>query len=153
MLSINGSESASGLSVTSPKGVYRKDFCESSDQQQKPREPLHRKNEGASVNADEVSTVCVDESNGGDQTTQSLDYCGLLPNTCLPCLPSTVDKRSPAPGPSNSRKKPLSILSFKWREGHADPSPTLCECCDKSSTFNSLFLLFTSVALRLSLLF
>ncbi|KAH7532579.1 hypothetical protein FEM48_Zijuj04G0035600 [Ziziphus jujuba var. spinosa] len=125
VLSINGSESVSGLSITSPRGVYRKEFCESSDQhqQQKPKEPLHRKNDVASVNADEVSTVCVDESNGGNQPTQALDNCGLLPNTCLPCLASTVDKRSP--GPPISRKKPLSKLSFKWREGHADPSPTL----------------------------
>lgn len=148
--SVNGSDNASGLTITSPRGFFRKDLCEnaphdhSSDQQQKPREPLHSKNEGISVSADEVSTVCVDESGGEDQTTQAVDHCCLLPNNCLPRLASTVDKRSP--GPQSSRRKPLSRLSFKWREGHADPSPTLCECCTDSSSFVIcfFFVLFTS---------
>lgn len=153
-MSVNGSENASGLTITSPRGFCRKFLCEnaphdhSSDQQQRPREPLHSKNESNSVNADEVSTVCVDESGGGDQTTQAVDLCGLLPNNCLPCLASTVDKRSPGLQSStpSSRRKPLSRLSFKCREGHADPSPTLCECCTKSSSFVNFFffMLFTS---------
>ncbi|KAF3444726.1 hypothetical protein FNV43_RR14419 [Rhamnella rubrinervis] len=133
VVSVSGSENASGLTITSPRGFCRKDLCKnaphdhSSDQQQKPRETSHPKNEGTSVNVDEVSTACVGESRGGDQTAHALDHCGLLPNNCLPCLASTVDKRSPgcqSLTPS-SRRKPLSRLSFKWREGHADPSPTL----------------------------
>ena len=42
---------------------------------------------------------------------------GLLPNNCLPCLASTVDKKIPlSPGHPSFKKKIPSKLSFKWRE-------------------------------------
>lgn len=99
-MSLNGSESASRLSVSSPRGfTTRKELSENA------------------VNVDEVSTV----DSGGDGTTQALDNCGLLPNNCLPCLAPTaftVDKKRPSsPGPSSFKRKMPSKLSFKWKEG------------------------------------
>lgn len=80
------------------------------------------------VFVDEISIVCVDESDKGNETGV-LDHCGLLPNNCLPCLASTVssvDKRRPlSPGHSMTRRKPALKLSFKRREGHA--TPPICE--------------------------
>ncbi|OVA09110.1 protein of unknown function DUF1336 [Macleaya cordata] len=75
------------------------------------------------VSHDEISTHSVDESvsrgPGG-----ILDNCGILPNTCLPCLASTVSsmdkRRSLSPGPPSTRKKASLKLSFKWREGNAN---------------------------------
>ncbi|KAG2714397.1 hypothetical protein I3760_03G025000 [Carya illinoinensis] len=55
------------------------------------------------------------------------DHSGLLPNTCLPCLTSTgtavVEKRRAfgSGAPSFRRRVPLK-LSFKLREGLADPT-------------------------------
>ncbi|PON59433.1 hypothetical protein PanWU01x14_159430 [Parasponia andersonii] len=97
LLSLNGSESASRLSVSSPRGLR-------------------------SRNVDEVSTV---ESGGGDGSAQPLDNCGLIPNNCLPCLASTastIDKKRPlSPGAPILKRKMPSKLSFKWREGqHSD---------------------------------
>ncbi|GMY13535.1 hypothetical protein FCV25MIE_08774 [Fagus crenata] len=40
-------------------------------------------------------------------------------NTCLPCLPST-GIRTFSPGQTSSKRKTLSKVSFKWKEGHAD---------------------------------
>lgn len=40
-------------------------------------------------------------------------------NTCLPCLPST-GIRTFSPGQTSSKRKTLSKISFKWKEGHAD---------------------------------
>lgn len=138
--SLNGYESSSRLSISSPRVFFRnKELGEStqtqavvpSDGQQenhKPREQLNKNNErieSSSVNVDEVSTICADESVGGDGATPPLDHCGLLPNNWLPCLASTaptIDKRRPvSPGPPSLKKKLPSKLSFKWREGqHSD---------------------------------
>lgn len=125
MVSLNGSESASTLSISSPKGH---NF--SRQRTREPQPPLHST---SAVSADEV----VDESVGEDKM-QPLEHCGILQNACLPCLASpSGDKRINPATPSLRRK----VLSFKWREGHsaattatatataADPTPTLCECC------------------------
>ncbi|KAK4784772.1 hypothetical protein SAY86_019140 [Trapa natans] len=53
-----------------------------------------------------------------------LDNCGIIPANCLPCLASTVSpverRRSLSSSPPGARKKVVSKLSFKWREGHAN---------------------------------
>lgn len=135
------------MSVSSPRGFYRnKELGEStqtqavvsSDQQEnhKPRETLNKNNgriESRSINMDEASTICAEESvMGEDGTTQPLDHCGLLPNNCLPFLASTastIDKRRPiSPGHPSFKWKLPSKLSFKWREGqHSDMA--LSEYC------------------------
>ncbi|KAH1192567.1 hypothetical protein GmHk_19G053771 [Glycine max] len=70
----------------------------------------------------EVSTGHADEI--GEDRKLSLDHCGILPNNCLPCLTSNaiaVEKRRPmSPDTPSSRRKSLSKLSFKWREGSSD---------------------------------
>ncbi|KAH1100161.1 hypothetical protein GLYMA_13G066800v4 [Glycine max] len=75
-----------------------------------------------SVSTGEVSTGQADEI--GEYRKLSLDHCGILPNTCLPCLTSNalaVEKRRPmSPDTPSSRRKSLSKLSFKWREGSSD---------------------------------
>ncbi|XP_021808829.1 uncharacterized protein LOC110752472 [Prunus avium] len=121
VVSLNGSESASTLSISSPKGH---NF--SRQRTREPQPPLHST---SAVSADEV----VDESVGEDKM-QPLEHCGILQNACLPCLASpSGDKRINPATPSLRRK----VLSFKWREGHsaattatatataADPTPTL----------------------------
>lgn len=89
-------------------------------------ELLHdTKGEENGVNS-EVSGACIGGSARVNETSQSLDDCGLLQNTCLPFLAS-VDKRKPlSPGHPNSRRKFPSKLSFKWREGHSDPILSAC---------------------------
>ncbi|KAK4281048.1 hypothetical protein QN277_012588 [Acacia crassicarpa] len=71
--------------------------------------------EATSVSAGHVSISHVDGTSVN---------CGLLPNACLPCLSSTalsLEKRRPtSPETPNSRRKSLSKLSFKWREGYTD---------------------------------
>ncbi|TQD82242.1 hypothetical protein C1H46_032214 [Malus baccata] len=112
VMSLNESESASTLSVLSPRGLSR--------QAQKPP-PLHST---SAVSAEESA----DEHGGGDRM-QGLDHCGILQNSCLPCRPSNSlsgDKRITTATPSLRRKG----LSFKWREGHSaaaavDHTPTL----------------------------
>ncbi|KAG4395726.1 hypothetical protein GLYMA_19G017700v4 [Glycine max] len=75
-----------------------------------------------SVYDGEVSTGHADEI--GEDRKLSLDHCGILPNNCLPCLTSNaiaVEKRRPmSPDTPSSRRKSLSKLSFKWREGSSD---------------------------------
>lgn len=96
------------------------------DSQSKSDVPLHEVK--TPVFADEVSVLSADE-NVGREERGVLQDCGLLPNNCLPCLASTVnsaDKRRPlSPGPPSSKKKMTSMLSFKWKEGHANA--TLCK--------------------------
>ena len=106
-MSHNGSESGSRLSGSSPRGYFsRKELNENNE-----------KVESTSVHVDEVSSTV--ESGGGGGGDGPLDNnCGLLPNNCLPCLASTVDKkRSLSPGHPSLKKKMASKLSFKWREG------------------------------------
>ncbi|XP_027358823.1 uncharacterized protein LOC113867622 isoform X1 [Abrus precatorius] len=75
-----------------------------------------------SVSTGEVSTGHADEI--GEDRKLSLDHCGILPNTCLPCLSSNalaIEKRRPmSPDTPSSRRKSVSKLSFKWREGPSD---------------------------------
>ncbi|XP_020236145.1 uncharacterized protein LOC109815762 [Cajanus cajan] len=70
----------------------------------------------------EVSTGHADEI--GEDRKLAPDHWGILPNTCLPCLSSNalaVEKRRPlSPDTPTSRRKSLSKLSFKWREGSSD---------------------------------
>ncbi|KAI4351549.1 hypothetical protein L6164_005906 [Bauhinia variegata] len=141
--SLNGSEIASRPSDSSPKVG---DLTESrhgslfADQQQKLK--VHPYNYGRSssslkntknharlkdpslksdVTRAEVNSVS-DET--GEDKKLTPDNCGLLPNTCLPCLSSNslaVEKRRPSsPDTPSSRRKSLSKLSFKWREGYND---------------------------------
>ncbi|KAL5582437.1 hypothetical protein UlMin_014879 [Ulmus minor] len=109
-VSHNGSESASRLSFSSPKGLNRKETLHNNKE----------KVEGGSVYVDEVSTTGEESSGGDGATTQAMDHCGLLPNTCIPCLPSTattIDKRRPfSPAHTSSKKKLSARLSFKWKE-------------------------------------
>ncbi|KAJ4961589.1 hypothetical protein NE237_021499 [Protea cynaroides] len=76
------------------------------------------------VSIDDMSNVSVDESSGREGGI--LDHCGILPNTCLPCLASTVPsiekRRSLSPAPPSARKKAPSKISFKWKEGHSNPA-------------------------------
>jgi len=75
-----------------------------------------------SVSTGEASSGHADEI--GEDRKLSLDHCGILPNTCLPCLSSSalaVEKRRPmSPDTPSSQRKSLSKLSFKWREGSSD---------------------------------
>lgn len=75
-----------------------------------------------SVSTGEASSAHADEI--GEDRKLSLDHCGILPNTCLPCLSSNalaVEKRRPmSPDTPSSQRKSLSKLSFKWREGSSD---------------------------------
>ncbi|XVE83866.1 hypothetical protein DITRI_Ditri16bG0122400 [Diplodiscus trichospermus] len=105
-----GAENVSVLSVSSPRYIN----------------PLLKANDNptdeSAVFADDVSSV----STRGDER-QAVHHVGLLPNTCLPCIPSTATpslekKRSFNPGTVSSRKKAPLKLSFKWREGHANPT-------------------------------
>ncbi|MCH84537.1 hypothetical protein A2U01_0005369, partial [Trifolium medium] len=71
----------------------------------------------------EISASHADEI--GEERRLTPDHCGILPNNCLPCLSSsnapTVEKKRPlSPDTLSSRRKSLSKLSFKWREGSSD---------------------------------
>lgn len=74
----------------------------------------------------QVKPVFLHEISSVDQSPSRgdglLDNCGIIPNNCLPCLPSTVPsvekRRSLSSSPPSSRKKAALKLSFKWKEGH-----------------------------------
>ncbi|XP_072952295.1 uncharacterized protein [Typha angustifolia] len=74
-----------------------------------------------------VSSLSDDESTDAGEGG-ILNNCGILPNTCLPCLPSTAsitEKRKHfSSSPTNSLKMPSLKLSFKRRtgEGHTTSS-------------------------------
>lgn len=78
-----------------------------------------------SVN-DVSSSQCVDESASGEEMGM-LHNCGLLQNNCLSCLVGTTstsdEKRKSLV--SSPRKKPSLRLSFKWKDGQANP--TICK--------------------------
>nr|DAD31112.1 TPA_asm: hypothetical protein HUJ06_009963 [Nelumbo nucifera] len=147
-LSLNGSECASASSISSLRDANHEDcngnfpcipprnslseatknensrtlHSNSADSQLKSDGPI---NEGKRpVSIDEVSSISVDEITGRGEGG-ILDHCGILPNTCLPCLASTVSdekRRSLSPGPPSTRRKASLKLSFKWREGHGNPT-------------------------------
>ncbi|XP_061353152.1 uncharacterized protein LOC133297931 [Gastrolobium bilobum] len=75
-----------------------------------------------SVYDGEVFTGHADEI--GEDRKLAPDHWGILPNTCLPCLSSSalaIEKRRPSsPDTASSRRKSLSKLSFKCREGSSD---------------------------------
>ncbi|XP_026422205.1 uncharacterized protein LOC113318270 [Papaver somniferum] len=77
--------------------------------------------------------ICPDEHSGdsgdthaGEKDKEVLDNCGILPHVCLPCLASTVpsiEKRKPLdPLSPGARKKTASKHSFRWKEGHSNPT-------------------------------
>ncbi|XWS30302.1 hypothetical protein CRYUN_Cryun24cG0105600 [Craigia yunnanensis] len=115
LVSVNGSEIVSVLSVSSPRDLSR--ISNINSQLKANDNPT----EGSSVFVDDISS----ESTCGDEK-QVVHHSGFLPNTCLPCIPSTgpslEKKRSFNPGTLSSRKKAPLKLSFKWREGHANPT-------------------------------
>ncbi|XP_058778738.1 uncharacterized protein LOC131652798 [Vicia villosa] len=61
----------------------------------------------------------------GQERRLTPDHCGILQNNCLPCLTSSnapsIEKKKPmSPDTASARRKSLSKLSFKWREGSSD---------------------------------
>lgn len=72
------------------------------------------------VSLDENYAVFADGNNEIDEK-----HCGLLPNTCLPCLSniSSFDKPKPSsPGRPSITKKATLKLSFKRKESQNNPS-------------------------------
>ncbi|XP_021297766.1 uncharacterized protein LOC110426783 isoform X2 [Herrania umbratica] len=135
VVSMTGSEIVSVLSVSSPRDLNLTSNTEnvtsvlSSGQQQKSRENNTNSQLKANDNPTEGSHVYVDdissESTRGDEK-QAVHHVGLAAHTCLPCIPSTAlsleKKRSFSPGTLSSRRKAHLKLSFKWRDGHANPT-------------------------------
>ncbi|EOY03285.1 Uncharacterized protein TCM_018116 isoform 5 [Theobroma cacao] len=135
VVSMTGSEIVSVLSVSSPRDLSLTSKTEtvtsvlSSGQQQKSREKNTNSQLKANDNPTEGSPVYVDdissESTRGDEK-QVVHHVGLAAHTCLPCIPSTAlsleKKRSFGPGTLSSRRKAHLKLSFKWRDGHANPT-------------------------------
>ncbi|KAK1281955.1 hypothetical protein QJS10_CPB22g01203 [Acorus calamus] len=147
-LSLNGCEGASRSSISSLKDVNPEDPCSSLPVNHEKVQrgevlsagnsphgysqdnaDLQWKSDSANPSAvhDEASSVSVGEASDRDRGI--LDYCGILPNNCLPCLvptvPSTDKRRSRSPSPPNTRKKStLKLVSFKWRssEEHVNAS-------------------------------
>ncbi|XVE68035.1 hypothetical protein DITRI_Ditri09bG0035900 [Diplodiscus trichospermus] len=113
--SVNGSENVSVLSVSSPRDSSR---ISNTNSQLKAN---HNPTEGNPVFVDDISS----ESTRADEK-QVVHHAGLLPNTCLPCIPPTAPslekKRSFNIGSLSSKKKAPLKLSFKWKEGHASPA-------------------------------
>ena len=115
--SVVGSESV--LSLSSPRDLNQKDNFDNSTRNEDLKAPQASGNGGGEVSVMQQQ-----------QQQQERSNCGILQNTCLPCLASTVPsiekKKSLSPsGTPSSRRKPSLKLSFKWREGNA--TPTLCE--------------------------
>ncbi|XP_017975862.1 PREDICTED: uncharacterized protein LOC18601370 isoform X2 [Theobroma cacao] len=135
VVSMTGSEIVSVLSVSSPRDLSLTSKTEtvtsvlSSGQQQKSTEKNTNSQLKANDNPTEGSPVYVDdissESTRGDEK-QVVHHVGLAAHTCLPCIPSTAlsleKKRSFGPGTLSSRRKAHLKLSFKWRDGHANPT-------------------------------
>ncbi|OVA11944.1 protein of unknown function DUF1336 [Macleaya cordata] len=95
----------------------------SSDADRQPKSDVSLNNSKLPVYLDELTSDSVDASAGGKEGG-ILDHCGILQNTCLPCLASTVpsiDKRkSLSPSSPGTKKKAAMKLSFRWKEGHAN---------------------------------
>ncbi|KDP45438.1 hypothetical protein JCGZ_09687 [Jatropha curcas] len=117
--SVIGTESV--LSISSPRDFNHKDHFE-----------VANEGNSQSKDAEEVKGTVRNGGVGGDVMEEG-NHCGILQNTCLPCLASTVPssasldkKRSLSPGGTPiSRRKPSLKLSFKWREGQGLATPTL----------------------------
>ncbi|XP_022134065.1 uncharacterized protein LOC111006428 isoform X2 [Momordica charantia] len=121
VLSLNGSEFASRLSVSSPKHRNTKEHNENNVSNLAKRSSDCR-NDLTPIFVDEVSTEGENGKGGGE--TAELNHCGLLPNTCLPYLaaagPSLERKRQINQGTPSLRRRASSKLSFKLKEGHND---------------------------------
>jgi len=148
-VSLNESETVSRANYSSPEGVdpafvdhhhhsqkqrvhpYNY-VCSNSSlkiakNQGKPKDSSTMKSDGPRAYFDSVSTGEVSSGHAddiGEDRKLTLDHCGILPNTCLPCLSSNalaVEKRRPmSPDTPSSQRKSLSKLSSKWREGSSD---------------------------------
>ncbi|XP_038889184.1 uncharacterized protein LOC120079064 isoform X1 [Benincasa hispida] len=120
VLSLNGSEFASRLSVSSPKHRNNKEHNENTATILARRSSDCR-NDLTPIFVDEVSTE--GENGKGGEGAES-NNCGLLPNTCLPYLaaagPSVEKRRQINQGTPNLWRKASSKLSFKMKEGHND---------------------------------
>ncbi|XP_043724520.1 uncharacterized protein LOC122671394 isoform X2 [Telopea speciosissima] len=118
---LNGNSACHSVSEVAKNASTRVMHSDDADSQAKPHGPLSGGK--SSISLDEVSSLSVDESSGREGGI--MDNCGILPNTCLPCLASTVPsiekRRSLSPGPPSARKKSASKLSFKLKEGHPNP--------------------------------
>ncbi|XP_039011706.1 uncharacterized protein LOC120140790 [Hibiscus syriacus] len=103
IISVTGSENPSVLTLSSQSKVN------------------DHPTEGNPVSVDDISS----ESIRADEKHEA-HHIELLPNNCLPCIPSTAlsleRKRSFNPGTPSSRKKAPLKLSFKWREGPVTPT-------------------------------
>lgn len=97
----------------------------SCDADLQPKSDLSLNNTRLPVYVDELSNDSVDAS-GGEKEGGVLDHCGILPNTCVPFLASTIpsiEKRKTLdPSSPSTRKKSAMKLSFKWKEGHSNPT-------------------------------
>ncbi|MBA0769165.1 hypothetical protein Gotri_017928 [Gossypium trilobum] len=115
VVSVTGSENASALSVSSPRDLS---LINNVNSQSRAND---NQTEGSAVFVDDISS----ESIRGNEK-QAAHHVELLPNTCLPCLHSTAPslerKRSFNPSTLSSKKKAPLKLSFKWRDGHANPT-------------------------------
>ncbi|XP_042496805.1 uncharacterized protein LOC122075728 [Macadamia integrifolia] len=113
-----GNSACNSVSEVAKNASPRVMHSDNADSRMKPNGPLHGGH--LPVSLDETSSLSGDDSAGREGGI--LDYCGLLPNSCLPCLASTVPtiekRRSLSPGPPSARKKASLKLSFKWKEGH-----------------------------------
>ncbi|XVF14190.1 hypothetical protein REPUB_Repub09cG0035900 [Reevesia pubescens] len=114
-VSVTGSENVSVLSVSSPRELS---LISNINSQVKAND---NPTDGNAVSLDDISS----ESTRVDEK-QGAHHVGLLPNTCLPCIPSTAapsleKKRSFNLSLLSLRKKSSLKLSFKLREGHANP--------------------------------
>ncbi|KAH7852833.1 hypothetical protein Vadar_029860 [Vaccinium darrowii] len=73
----------------------------------------------------EISVQRLDETDEDNQTGV-LHNCGLLPNTCLPCLacvaPSDEKRRPLSPNTPSTRRKAALKFSFRWKDDQAHPT-------------------------------
>ncbi|XVF60436.1 hypothetical protein PTKIN_Ptkin08bG0045800 [Pterospermum kingtungense] len=115
IVSVTGSENVSVLSVSSPR-----DLSLNINSQLKAND---NPTAGTPVFVDDISSES--KSTRGDEK-HGVHHVGLLPSTCLPCMPSSAPslekKRSFNPGTLSSRKKAPLKLSFKLREGLVTPA-------------------------------
>lgn len=147
MLSTSGLEGAYRSSTASTRGsshgesFLKTQHASSVDQIQSPADMLPENASARISHSDDIDVkerlnefnkpVFLDDiSLSTDETVRKdeglLDSCGIIPSNCLPCLalnvPSIEKRRSLSSSPPSARKKVASMLSFKWREGHANAS-------------------------------
>ncbi|CAA0833093.1 Protein of unknown function (DUF1336 [Striga hermonthica] len=112
MLSLSSSDVTS---ITNPEGL-------TSELKAKPEELLIGPKP---VYADEISgSGPNEETSSHDDNNNLLGNCRVIPSNCLPCLASAINggtvekRRSFSSSPTNGRKKTVSKIPFKWKEGN-----------------------------------